>query len=153
MVDYQQWVNMLSDALKTLSASPSAGEKKKVLAAMNGQIAVLESQLGLEHKLMPILNVDRAGKRLAELQSALAGKGVRPTSAAAAPAARLFESSGDPLTDKAIMAAGCHNLAQYRAKLKADRAFATATALPQGSISRAAAEKNLGLALAELRNS
>lgn len=77
---------MLSDALKTLSASPSARERKQALADANAKITALEAQLGLAHKLMPIFNPARAASRLAELQAQVAAKNATPTPAAAVPA-------------------------------------------------------------------
>jgi hypothetical protein len=67
--------DMLSDALRTLSAPPSAGEKKQAIADVNAKIAVLKSQLGIKARLMPIFNPARAVKRLTELQAQLAAKG------------------------------------------------------------------------------
>ena len=145
---------MLSDALKTLSAPPSAGERKQALADVNAKITTLELQLGIKARLMPILNAPRAAARLAELQGQLAAKNSTATPAAAAspPDSRPVELTGDATTDKAIAASGCHSRRHYSAKAKRDKLFATAANLPPGSTSRACAESNLAKAQEELAN-
>ena len=86
---------MLSDALKTLSSAPSAGEKKQALATVNARITTLESQLGIKARLMPIFNPTLAAARLAELGAQVASKGlvtaptVAPAQAAVAAAATV----------------------------------------------------------------
>jgi hypothetical protein len=154
---------MLSDALKTLSAPPSGKRIQSTIDANvlhnSKEIAALEKQMGLppsafEHRLaMSRARLEVLRQMAGQPPTVASTASAAPVAAAAqAPVARPFEPSGDSMTDRAILAAGCHSLAQYRAKLKADQAFAIATALPQGSISRAAAEKNLGIALAAFRN-
>ena len=126
--------------------------RRQAIGNANAEIYELERQLGIAHG-MPILNAAKARKRLAELTQ-LAAKGAAPTTSAAPEStARVFQSSGDPLTDKAIKAAGCHSLRQYSAKLKRDRFFAAAVNLPPGSTARACAEANLTKAQTEFNES
>ena len=144
---------MLEKSLATLAATPPppAQERKQALADANAKIAVLESQLGIKARLMPIFNPTRAAARLAELQ-ALAAKGVTPTPAAAAPALAPspVEKTGDAMTDAAMLAAGVPNLRALKAKAKRDQLFATAASLPPGSLARECAEANLAKAQASL---
>jgi hypothetical protein len=144
----------LSESIAVLAATAPPGlSKKQALSNIFAKIVFLESRLGIPHSTFEF-NQTKALARLTELESQLAAKGSTLAPAAAlAPVPRSVELTGAATLDAAVAASGCHSLAQYRAKLKADRAFATATALPQGSLSRAAAEKNLGLALAEFRKS
>ena len=60
-------LQMLKDALKTLSAAPTTQERKQALADVNAQITMLESQLGIKARLMPIFGT-RAVARLLELE-------------------------------------------------------------------------------------
>lgn len=73
---------MLKDALQTLSAPPTAGERKQAIADVNAKITMLESQLGIKARLMPILNAPRAAARLAELQAQLAASNLTAAPAA-----------------------------------------------------------------------
>jgi len=142
----KQLQSQVLEILDRAITEPSAGDKKKLLARANGQIAVLEAQLGLEHKLMPILNVDRAGKRLAELQGQLAAKNATGTPAAAVPPIApepKDEPSGSGIVDATVKATGSQSLAEFRRKAERRRLSAAVAALPANSISRRCAEANL----------
>jgi hypothetical protein len=144
---------MLTNSVKTLSAtSPkSFQDRMQALSETNVAIMALAKQLGVEPGKLS-LNLDRAKARLAELKSMQAEKMPAATPAAAVPAVadRPFESTGDATTDAAIKAAGCHSLAEFKAKGRRDNLFGTACNLPPGSIARQCAEKNLADAQAKL---
>lgn len=148
---------MLEKSLATLAATPPppAQKRKQALADANAKIAVLESQLGIKARLMPIFNPTRAAARLADLEKQLAAKStvLMPGSALTAPVARPLELTGNATLDEAIAASGCHSLRHYSAKATRDQLFAAAANLPPGSIARACAESNLQKAEAKLRNS
>jgi hypothetical protein len=79
---------MLSESIAILAATAPPGlSKKQALAEVNSKIIMLESQLGISSRLMPILNSAKAIARLTELEGQLAAKGLPPTPAALAPAA------------------------------------------------------------------
>ena len=151
----------LSESIAVLANTvpPGAKQKKLALSAVNAQIIMLESRLGISPRLMPIFNPAKAIARLTELESQIAAKGNGPTAAALAPiaaapaaAARPVELTDDATLDKAIAASGCHNLRHYSAKAKRDKLFATAANLPPGSLARQCAESNLAKAQTELND-
>ena len=133
---------------------PPAQERKQALADANAEISLLESKLGLAHRLMPIFNPARAAARLADLEKQLSAKSPAPGSTATiTPAPRLADLTGDGTLDRAIAASGTHNLRTFKLKAKRDQLFAAAANLPTGSMARACVESNLQKAEAELRNS
>jgi hypothetical protein len=143
----------LNDSIAVLAATaPPSLSKKEALAAVNGQIITLESQLGLKHKLMPILNPARANSRLDELQQLAATKATTTPIVTTSPlAARQVEPTGSPTLDASVLAAGVHNLAELKAKTRRDQLFATAASTAPGTLSRQCAESKLAAAQAALK--
>ena len=74
----------LSESIAVLANTvpPGVEQKKQALSAVNAQIIMLESKLGICPRLMPIFNPAKALARLTELESKLATKGLTPTPAA-----------------------------------------------------------------------
>jgi hypothetical protein len=146
----------IEEAIKKISSSEPEDFKARMesIAAINGEIILMERQLGLPPK-MPTINAKRTLNRYNELKALLAEKTTAPKPAApaasdATDAARPFESTGDSTTDAAIKAAGCHSLAEFKSKGRRDNLFGTACNLPPGSLARQCVEKNLADAQAKL---
>jgi len=106
----------LSDSISVLerTAPPPMAEKRKALEAINGESAVLRSQLGEPHARFE-WNPARAVAALTELKKRVAAGGLTPTpTAIAAAPASLATTTGTPATlDVGILTC---TLAEYRAK-------------------------------------
>jgi hypothetical protein len=143
----------LKDSIAILAATPPppAQERKQALADANAKIAVLESQLGIKARLMPIFNPTRAAARLADLEKQLAAKSAAPAPAAAltAPVARPAELTGSPLLDKAIVDGGFRSQRQRNAALRLDQLIDMASGLPAGP-TRLCVESKISAAKANL---
>jgi hypothetical protein len=149
-----QVLTILDRAVSEPATPPSPiAAKRQAIADLNAAISALEVQLGLKHGL-PTMSTLRATARLATLEGQLAAKSPAPgATETITPAARPAQLTGDPTTDRAIVAAGVTSLAALKAKSKRDHLFAVACALSPGSTAHACAAANLAKAQAELNES